>query len=135
MFHNCTEPVLRDMYSNGGPGGNSRFKGIHFLHNWLLFIKDGKITSFNTLGFFCIQILWLALQQMFCYLLMCANIWLMMFSLDDQWRFTSFQYGGYVEDFPFCSHVNKYLMAMIISLNDVDDIPVVRVTMDTPRRK
>ena len=25
-------------------------------------------------------------------------------------------------------------MAMIISLNDVDDIPIVRVNMDTPRR-
>ena len=26
-------------------------------------------------------------------------------------------------------------MAMIISLNDADYIPIVRVTMDTPRRK
>ena len=30
-----------------------------------------------------------------------------------------------------CAHLNKYLMAIILSLNDVDDIPLVHVTMDT----
>ena len=42
---------------------------------------------------------------------------------------------GMLSIYPLFEHVSKYLMAMILSISDVDDIPVMRVTIDTEIRK
>ena len=56
MYHNCTEPDLCAIDSNGVAGGNGRLQGLHFVKTCLLFTQDGKRKLLKTIGCFCIQI-------------------------------------------------------------------------------
>ena len=49
MFHNFTDPGLREMYSNDVAGGNSRLQELHFLQTWLLFftVWENKIIQYT----------------------------------------------------------------------------------------